>query len=351
MYYDYLKKLLFLLPPEAAHYFTLNSLNLAHQLGILKKVKVEHEVDPITVMGLKFPNRVGLAAGLDKNGEYIEALSCLGFGFIEVGTVTPLPQTGNPKPRLFRLEDEQAIINRLGFNNKGLDFLVSKLEKTKYTGILGINVGKNKDTPLEKATDDYCLGFNRVAKYASYVTINISSPNTESLRQLQHGELLKNLLLELKKAQATIAKTEKYVPLVIKIAPDLTENEIKEVAFAFLETKIDGVIATNTTLSRETIAGHPLAKETGGLSGKPLFIKSTQTLKQLHSYLENQIPIIGCGGILDAKSAKEKIFAGATLIQIYSSLIYGGPGIIPEIVGAIKNFKNFSETAMSRKHT
>ncbi len=318
--------MLFCLDPETAHYATLNLLKLAHTLKLTKFFKKKSA--PLNLMGLEFKNPVGLAAGLDKNGDYIDALGDLGFGFIEIGTVTPRPQPGNPRPRLFRLTKQQALINRMGFNNKGLDYVVARLKKSTYRGILGVNIGKNFDTPLEKATEDYLLGFNAVAQYASYVTINISSPNTTGLRDLQHGELLRSLLQQLKHAQQHYFQlNKKYVPLVVKIAPDLTSEELSTLAHVLLQQNIDGVIATNTTLSREGIEDS-LAQEKGGLSGKPLCARSTETIKQLYAVLQDKIPIIGCGGIFSHTDAEKKFAAGARAIQLYSGLIYQGPALI-----------------------
>lgn len=326
MFYSLFKKIIFQCSPEASHYLTLEGLRLANLVGLTRfypKIS-SHQ----SLMGIDFPNSVGLAAGLDKNGDYIEALASLGFGFIEIGTVTPKPQTGNPLPRLFRLIKEEALINRLGFNNKGLDYVVERLTKTRYKGILGVNVGKNRDTPIEKGVDDYALGFRRVAPFASYVTINISSPNTPGLRDLQHGDLLQTLLRTLKHEQA---QQKKYVPLVVKIAPDLEEDEIKDLASILLAEKIDGVIATNTTVSREGVEDSEYKKEIGGLSGKPLFSRSTDILKKLHALLQDKIPIIGCGGISSVDDAKAKMEAGASLVQLYTGLIYQGPSLITKI--------------------
>lgn len=325
MNYTYLKKFLFTLSPELSHDLTLKLLKLVYTLTLTKKLFPTIPTSPKKIMGLTFNNPIGLAAGLDKNGDYIDALASLGFGFIEVGTITPKPQPGNPKPRLFRLEKEAAIINRMGFNNKGVAHLVSKLQKIKYQGVLGINIGKNSDTPLEKAIADYVYTFNAVAEYASYVTINISSPNTQGLRDLQHGELLQNLLRALKHEQSL---QKKYVPLVVKISPDLTDDELKNLSEVLLAEKIDGVIATNTTVSRDGVSNSGFAGEAGGLSGKPLCARSTMIVKKLHALLQNQIPIIASGGVMDAESAAEKIAAGASLIQIYSGLIYQGPLLI-----------------------
>ena len=323
MSYSLIKKILFCLDPETAHRVALSGLSFAHRFGLTQFFSPIVS-SPRTVMGLHFPNPVGLAAGLDKNGDYIDALAALGFGFIEVGTVTPKPQLGNPRPRLFRLEKQEALINRLGFNNKGVDYLIERLKQKKYQGILGINIGKNRDTLLENAVDDYLYSFRRVVPFASYVTINISSPNTENLRDLQQSQLLKNLLRALKTEQL---KQKKYVPLVIKISPDLSENELIEMSEIFLNEKIDGVIATNTTTSRNDIR----VNEVGGLSGRPLRDRSTRIVKQLHQLLQDKIPIIACGGIFSKEDAKEKIEAGASLLQIYTGLIYRGPGIVAQL--------------------
>jgi dihydroorotate dehydrogenase len=328
--YSILKKILFCLDPETAHKVSLESLKLLANLGFISPSKA---TKPVELMGLKFPNPIGLAAGLDKNGDYIEALAALGFGFIEIGTVTPKPQSGNPKPRLFRLVEEEALINRLGFNNKGLDYVVNRLKKTKYKGILGVNIGKNRDTPIENAQDDYILGFRAVAPFASYVTVNISSPNTAGLRDLQQSDLLSILLKKLKQEQSL---QKKYVPLVVKIAPDLLPDDVKNIADILLHEKIDGVIATNTTVSREGVESSSLAKETGGLSGKPLTHNATQIIKNLALALNNKIPIIGCGGISSAKDGGDKISAGASLVQVYTGLIYQGPKLIQDLIKNIE---------------
>lgn len=328
MSYSVLQKILFKLDPEVAHHLTLEGLRLLHFLHLIKMPRMTS--NPRDIMGLHFPHPIGLAAGLDKNGDYIEALAALGFGFVEIGTVTPKPQEGNPRPRLFRLPKAQAIINRMGFNSKGLDYVVERLKKTKYKGILGVNIGKNRETPIENALDDYRIGFTCVAPYASYVTINISSPNTASLRELQQGDLLRELLKALKQEQA---QQKKYVPLVVKIAPDLNQQEIEVMSDIFLSEKVDGVIATNTTLSRAGVEDLPHANEAGGLSGKPVRALSTQTIKQFSALLKNQIPIIGCGGIFDVQDAREKFSAGASLIQVYTGLIYRGPALLSEIAG------------------
>lgn len=331
MYNTLIKKLLFCLPPETAHDVTLKLLSCAQSLK-LTNLLPKSSYSPKKIMGLTFPNIIGLAAGLDKNGDYIDALASLGFGFIEVGTITPKPQSGNDQPRLFRLVEEEAIINRMGFNNKGVDYLVGRLKNTHYKGILGINIGKNKTTPIENAVDDYLYSLRLVIPFASYITINVSSPNTENLRQLQHGELLQNLLRTLKAEQAHYYKnTQKYVPLLVKISPDLTAEELSQMCAIFLAEHIDGVIATNTTLDRKGVESSIHAQESGGLSGKPVMKRSTDTIKQLHAILGDNIPIIGCGGISSAEDAKEKILAGASLLQIYTGFIYQGPKLIRDI--------------------
>jgi len=332
LYYNLLKHALFRLNPEKAHYLTLNALKAAHEVGISKLFPALPK-KPVEVMGFTFPNPVGLAAGMDKNGEYIEALAALGFGFIEVGTLTPKPQTGNPKPRLFRLTKEEAIINRMGFNNKGVDFFVEQIKQVKYKGILGVNIGKNAKTPNEKAVEDYLYCFRRVYPYAGYVVINISSPNTEGLRDLQAAEALKALLHSLKKEQKILTDHEKrYVPLVVKISPDLSDDALADVATVLLAEGIDGVIATNTTLRRTGVEGSPFANEVGGLSGKPLTQTSATMTKKLYQILGSNIPIISVGGIMTAADAKERFQSGAALVQLYTGLIYEGPALLNEIL-------------------
>jgi len=277
-----------------------------------------------------------LAAGFDKNGEYIDALATLGFGFLEIGTVTPQPQEGSPSPRLFRLPKEEALINRLGFNNKGIDYLVAHVKKASFKGILGINIGKNRTTPLTEAIDDYLYCFRRAASIASYITVNISSPNTPELRDLQQGDLLKDLLRALKKEQTLFAKShKKYVPLVIKIAPDLSSTELQTMAETLLAEKMDAVIATNTTISREAVPYSPLSSQAGGLSGKPLSKYSTEIIKNLYHYLQGKIPIIASGGVMSEQDALDKISAGAVLVQIHTGLIYRGPFWVRRLVKRI----------------
>jgi dihydroorotate dehydrogenase len=284
-------------------------------------------------MGLDFPNPIGLAAGLDKNGEYINALATFGFGFIEIGTVTPRPQSGNLKPRLFRITQANAIINRLGFNNDGVDAVVQNIEKANYQGILGINIGKNYDTPMEKACDDYLECMRKVYCYASYIVINISSPNTPNLRVLQNSEELDHLLSTLKSEQIKLTDDYgKYTPLVVKVAPDLNLTQVASIATLLIKHKIDGVIATNSTLSRSEVENLPNSEETGGLSGSPLTETATNIIRQLHAVLHDTIPIIGVGGVMCASDAQEKIDAGASLIQIYTGLVYQGPELVRDAI-------------------
>lgn len=310
-------------------------------MGLLSLFLRKRIEAPVTVMGLEFPNTVGLAAGLDKNAESIDALAQCGFGFIEVGTVTPLAQPGNDKPRLFRLVADNGIINRMGFNNSGVDALVANVSASKSVKrkqcVLGINIGKNKDTPLEKAVDDYLACMQKVYTCADYIAINISSPNTPGLRELQHGEGLTSLLTQLKTRQTELhAQYRRYVPLAVKIAPDLEDDEIIDIANRLLDAKIDAVIATNTTNSRpDSLTCKALAKETGGLSGKPVFEISTRVLRLLVNALDNKIPVIAAGGISSADNAVEKINAGASLVQIYTGFIYSGPGLIHDCAKAI----------------
>jgi len=333
MLYDLLRPLLFRLDPETAHHLSLTALQGLSRLGPLNPLRPPASANPRTVMGLGFPNPVGLAAGLDKNGECIDGLAALGFGFIEIGTVTPRPQPGNPKPRLFRLPEAEALINRMGFNNKGVDHLVEQVKKARYRGILGINIGKNRDTPLDRALDDYLTGLRKVYPYASYVTVNISSPNTPGLRDLQAGENLEHLLSGLRRERENLAQIHgRRVPLAVKIAPDLEQEQIRHIADALVEHGIDAVIATNTTASREGVEGLAHGEETGGLSGRPLFGKSTDVVSRLAEALQGAIPIIACGGIASAGDVHRKFEAGADLIQIYTGFIYRGPALIRDIV-------------------
>jgi dihydroorotate dehydrogenase len=310
---------------------TLKGLKLSEKVGLLRLMQ-QPNCQPRNIMGLSFPNPVGLAAGLDKNGAVIDGMAALGFGFIEVGTVTPRPQPGNPKPRLFRLPNAQGIINRFGFNNLGVDHLIENVKAANYQGILGINIGKNFDTPNELAVNDYLMCMEKVYTYASYITVNISSPNTKNLRDLQEKEALSNLLGQLKQAQNRLASQhQKYVPLALKIAPDLTEAQIEEIADLLIEHQIDAVIATNTTLARDKVQYLQHADEMGGLSGAPVRDQSTFVIRQLSKWLQGALPIIGVGGVCSGKDAIEKIEAGASLVQIYSGLIYQGPALIQDI--------------------
>ena len=340
MIYPLTRKLLFRLAPETAHAFTLSSLDMLNRLKLISLVARPPVADPVTVMGLQFANPIGLAAGLDKNGDHIDSLGALGFGFLEIGTVTPRPQPGNPQPRLFRLPEHEAIINRMGFNNRGLDALVANARARRYKGVLGINVGKNVDTPVDQAERDYRLGIAAVYPYADYITVNVSSPNTPGLRDLQFGDSLKQLMaavMDERDQQATVMGRK--VPLAIKIAPDMDEAAIRFVARSLLEVGMDAVIATNTTISREAVALHPLAKEAGGLSGAPVRAPSTEVIRCLYAELGEQVPIIGVGGILDGASAAEKMAAGAKLIQLYSGFIYRGPELLREAGDAIKAWR------------
>ncbi|GAA5160063.1 quinone-dependent dihydroorotate dehydrogenase [Viridibacterium curvum] len=332
MLYHLARPLLFSLDPEKAHEFTLSTL---HHLGGWMPACPRNQGTPVEFMGIRFPNRVGLAAGLDKNAEAIDGLAAFGFGFIEVGTVTPRPQPGNPKPRMFRIPEAKAIINRMGFNNHGVDNLVTRVKEAKFTGVLGINIGKNFDTPIEKAADDYLICLEKVYAHASYVTVNISSPNTKNLRQLQGESELDDLLGRLKSRQTDLAeKHGKYVPMTLKIAPDLDDAQLTNIADALRRHRIDGVIATNTTIGREGVEGLRNATETGGLSGAPVREKSTRVVRELASRLAGELPIIGVGGITEGAHAAEKIAAGASLVQLYTGFIYGGPGLVCDSISA-----------------
>ena len=339
--YSLARKLLFTLSGEAAHQIALEGLDAAARLRLLKPFVAAKLAAPVKVMGLEFPNAVGLAAGLDKNADHLFSLDQLGFGFIEVGTVTPRPQPGNPKPRLFRIPEQEAIINRMGFNNKGLAHLVNQVKNTPISGLLGINLGKNLTTPVEEAVNDYLLGLEGVYELADYVTVNISSPNTPGLRNLQYGEALKDLLQPLKEAQARLADThQRYVPLVVKVAPDMNEEELLSLATTLRQLKLDGVIATNTTLDKSAVEGLRYGEEAGGLSGRPLTEKACEITRQLADALEGDLPIIGVGGIFSAEDAVDRINAGASLIQLYTGFIYRGPSLINECAEAIASLKN-----------
>lgn len=327
--YSLAKSLLFQCNPEHAHELTIKALAKT-QHGPLAALYRRPVVDnPVRLMGLTFTNPVGLAAGLDKNGDCIDAFAAMGFGFIEVGTVTPRPQAGNDKPRLFRVKPAEGIINRMGFNNQGIDYLIENVKRSRYQGVLGINIGKNKDTPIEHGKDDYLICMEKSYSHAGYITVNISSPNTPDLRSLQYGEALDDLLSSLKQKQQALAERHgKYVPLVVKIAPDLTSGEIEQIADSLVRFEIDGVIATNTTLDRDLVFDLPHAHEAGGLSGRPVQTKSTRVIAELARRLDGRLPIIGVGGIDSLTAAREKMAAGASLVQLYSGFIYQGPRLI-----------------------
>ncbi len=334
--YSFTRPLLFKFDAERIHDLTLKVLKFAEKCGFLSMCLAPPVCKSRTVMGLVFPNPVGLAAGLDKNGVVIDGMAKLGFGFIEIGTVTPRPQPGNPKPRLFRVPEAQGVINRFGFNNLGVDKLIENVKASHYHGILGINIGKNFDTPLEHAVDDYLICMQKVYAYASYITVNISSPNTKNLRDLQAADALSNLLSRLKSEQSILAQQHgKYVPLALKIAPDLTSEQVREIADLLIQHRIDAVIATNTTLSRDAVKGMSNAEEAGGLSGLPVRDASTRVIRELSSALQGQVPIIGVGGILSGTDAAEKIAAGASLVQVYSGLIYKGPRLVSDVCKAL----------------
>lgn len=334
MSYALLRRALFALEPETAHGFTLSSLRLAHRLGVVR-ARPQPAGCERTVMGIRFPNPVGLAAGLDKNGEFIDALGALGFGFLEIGTVTPRPQPGNPGPRMFRLPQAGAVINRLGFNNEGVEQLVANVHRSSWRGVLGINIGKNFTTPLEHATNDYVACLRKVYPLASYVTVNISSPNTQGLRALQDALQLGPLLAGLGEAREALAQRYgRRVPLALKIAPDLDPDQITAIADLVGEHGIDGVIATNTTVARDAVQGLPHAEEAGGLSGAPLQDKATAVLAELARALAGSVPLIGVGGIMSGTDARAKLDAGASLVQLYTGLVYAGPALIGECVDA-----------------
>lgn len=331
--YSFLRKFLFLLPPECAHCLSLTLLKLAYTASRVARIQANFPKKPCSLWGLEFPNPVGLAAGLDKNAEYVDALFGLGFGFIEVGAVTPKAQSGNPKPRLFRLPKARALINRMGFNNLGVDYLVSQLKKRKVAGVLGVNLGKNKETPLSEAYSDYAACLEEVYPYADYVSVNISSPNTEGLRELQGETYLRALLSRLMKLRSHLQEQhQKFVPLTVKVAPDLTPDEIDSMARIFIETKIDGIIAVNTTRDRGSVRGLQFADQLGGLSGAPLFIKTLQVIKQFNQATQGSIPLIAVGGITSAEQVRQLLQGGASLVQLYTGLIYKGPGLIRRIV-------------------
>ena len=338
--YSLIRRAIFSLEPETAHDLAIQALHWAGQkpfYPLFKALLNAPNGQPKTVMGIEFKNPIGLAAGADKNGEAIDGFGAMGFGFIEVGTVTPLAQEGNAKPRQFRLPEVEGIINRNGFNNYGIDHLIENVKRCRYDGVLGINIGKNKLTPLEHGKDDYLICLNKAYNYAGYITVNISSPNTPDLRQLQYGDYFDDLLQSIKATQRQLAEQyQKYVPIAVKIAPDLSEQELVQIADTLLRHQLDGVIATNTTISRDNVTGLANAEQVGGLSGNPLQHKSTAIIRRLHQELNGRIPIIGSGGIDGVTNAQEKIQAGAELLQIYSGLIYHGPALIRALIKAIR---------------
>jgi len=334
--YDLLRSLMFKLPAETSHDLALDLIGAAGRLGLAERMIRPVPAQPVEVMGLTFDNPVGLAAGLDKNAVAVDGMAAMGFGFVEVGTVTPRPQPGNPKPRLFRLPEHEAIINRFGFNNLGVDTMLERLAATRYQGVLGINIGKNAVTPVENAVDDYLYCMRKVYSRASYITVNLSSPNTPGLRTLQYGDALKQLLAQIKICQLELSEQQgRYVPVAIKIAPDMTPEEVRLVAATLLEQGMDAVIATNTTLDRSSVADSPFAEEAGGLSGAPLSDASTEVVRMLADELKGRMPIIGVGGVFSGADAAEKIAAGASLVQLYSGFIYRGPTLVRECAEAI----------------
>jgi len=333
--YALARALLFALDAEQAHRLTLAALRAGQRLGVLGLLAAEQPAQPLELMGLTFANRIGLAAGFDKNATCVEAMGALGFGFIEVGTLTPKGQQGNPKPRIFRLPKAHAVINRMGFPNEGVDGAVARLRRRRYSGVCGVNIGKNAATPLEQATSDYVTALRAVYQCADYVTINISSPNTQGLRQLQEGEQLRPLLQALLETRAELAeRLGRRVPLVVKLSPDLSADALAATAQVIRELQVDGVIATNTTLDRACVAGLPDAQRPGGLSGEPLRERSLAVVRHLRELLGPQMPLIGVGGIGSAADAAAMLAAGADLIQVYTALIYRGPGLVRELVMA-----------------
>jgi dihydroorotate dehydrogenase len=335
--YTLLRPLLFSLDAESAHHLTLESLQIAARTGVLRPCLSRVAPMPCRVMGIEFPNPVGLAAGLDKNGDYIDALAALGFGFLEIGTITPRPQPGNPRPRMFRLPEARAVINRMGFNNHGVDALLANVQRARYRGVLGINIGKNFDTPIERAADDYLICLRKVYSSATYITVNISSPNTKNLRQLQQSDELGQLLGALKQERERLADQHgRRVPLALKIAPDLDDTQISAIADLLVSHGIDAVIATNTTLAREAVAQLNHGKEAGGLSGAPLTTQAEAITAKLAAQLKSAVPVIGVGGIMNGKDAAQRMSAGASLVQLYTGLVYAGPELVGDCVEAIR---------------
>lgn len=348
--YSLARPLLFAQDAEAAHNLTLKWLKRAANIGATRRLATPLP-DSRSVMGINFPNPVGLAAGLDKDGAYIDGLAALGFGFIEIGTVTPRAQAGNPRPRMFRLPRAEAIINRMGFNNAGVDAFVRNVQASRLfqekAGVLGLNIGKNADTPIASAAEDYLICLEKVYPYASYVTINISSPNTKNLRQLQGADALDALLQQLQQARQRLSERHRrQVPIALKIAPDIDSEQVKTIANALLRHQMDAVIATNTTIARDAVSGLPHAQETGGLSGRPVFEASNQVIRQLKAELGDALPIIGVGGILSGADARAKLDAGASLVQLYTGLIYRGPALVRECAAALRTASEPTQTTV-----
>jgi dihydroorotate dehydrogenase len=342
LFYPLAREAMFRMEPEDAHALTMKSLNAMAATGAVRFLSGHLFApripdDPRTVMGITFPNPVGLAAGADKNGECIAGFGALGFGFLELGGVTPRPQPGNPKPRVFRIPVARAIVNRLGFNNLGVDFLVERLKATRYQGIVGVNLGKNLDTPLDAAVEDYAHCYVKTYPHVQFATVNVSSPNTKNLRQLQNEDELAGIMKRMKREQDRLSDRHgKYVPILLKIAPDLDDVQIEAIARLLVKHRIDGVTATNTTLARDAVQGQPHADEAGGLSGAPVFQPSNRVIGQLAKHLDGALPIIGVGGIMSGNDAKAKMNAGASLVQFYSGLIYRGPGLVAEVARALR---------------
>jgi dihydroorotate dehydrogenase len=338
--YGLARALLFKLDAETAHHLTLRSLAAVHAVGAARALHPRLPDDPVQAMGLTFPNPVGLAAGLDKNAAFVESLADLGFGSVEVGTVTPRPQPGNPQPRLFRLPQADALINRLGFNNDGVDALVARVRATRLQALLGINLGKNADTPIERAGDDYARGLEAVYPFARYVTINVSSPNTRDLRALQGANELDTLLTRLAMERARLSDQHgRRVPIAVKISPDLADDDLRRIADALVAHSLDAMIATNTTVSRDAVVALPDGEQAGGLSGRPLFARSTHAVATLAGHLQGALPVIAVGGILSGADAAEKLRAGAVLVQLYTGLVYRGPGLVAECRRAIAKWR------------
>jgi dihydroorotate dehydrogenase len=342
MFYSALRKFLFSLSAENAHDFSLRGIDLAYKLGLLGSLspRASREGVPVEAMGLSFSHPVGLAAGLDKNGDFIDGLSALGFSFLELGTLTPRAQPGNPPPRMFRLQDHDAILNRMGFNNKGIDYALERIASCKETPIIGLNIGKNLDTPIEKAVEDYLYCLKLGYSSADYITINISSPNTPGLRELQYGDQLASLLEKLKNQQLALAANGKYVPLAVKLAPDLSPAELGICCENILCHDIDGIIATNTTLDKSAVQGAKFSTEVGGLSGAPLTRSACSMLKEIKDIVGSQVSLIGVGGIMSGNDARERIAAGADLLQIYSGFVYRGPALIGDILKMLREPEN-----------